>query len=70
MTAAVLFSNVFEILKDLQIGKNLDLVDEWRQYDCYTGRKAKLILPHEEVTGILKGIDEEGSLLISVEGAI
>ena len=68
--AATLLSNIFQILQDLEIGENLNLIDEWRQFDCYTGRKAKLILPNEEIVGILKGIDERGSLLMSVNGKL
>ena len=68
--AATLLSNIFHILQDLEIGENLNPIDEWRQFDCYTGRKAKLILPNEEIVGILKGIDERGSLLMSVNGKL
>ena len=68
--AATLLSNIFQILQDLEIGENLNPIDEWRQFDCYTGRKAKLILPNEEIVGILKGIDERGSLLMSVNGKL
>ena len=68
--AATLLSNIFHILQYLEIGENLNPIDEWRQFDCYTGRKAKLILPNEEIVGILKGIDERGSLLMSVNGKL
>lgn len=70
MIAAVLLSNVLEILHDLENGDNLDLIDEWRQYDCYTGRKATLILPNEKIIGILKGVDDQGSLLMLVDGKL
>ncbi|MDP7196329.1 MAG: biotin--[acetyl-CoA-carboxylase] synthetase, partial [SAR202 cluster bacterium] len=68
--AATLLSNIFQILQDLEIGENLNLIDEWRQFDCYNERKAKLILPNAEIVGILKGIDERGSLLMSVNGKL
>tara|TARA_B100000586_G_C20086495_1_gene417894 strand:- start:560 stop:1534 length:975 start_codon:yes stop_codon:yes gene_type:complete len=70
MIAAVLLSNVLEILHDLENGDNLDLIDEWRQYDCYIGRKATLILPNEKIIGILKGVDDQGSLLMLVDGKL
>ena len=68
--AATLLSNIFQMLQDLEIGENLNLIDEWRQFDCYNERKAKLILPNAEIVGILKGIDERGSLLMSVNGKL
>ena len=70
MIAAALLSNIFEILNDLENGNNLNLLDEWRQYDCYTGRKATLILPNEKIIGILKGVNDQGSLLMSVNGKL
>ena len=70
MIAASLLSNVFEILHDLQTGANLNLLNEWRQFDYYAGKEATLILPNEKITGILKGVDEQGSLLMLVDGKL
>ena len=70
MIAANLLSNVFEILHDLQTGANLNLLNEWRQFDYYAGKEATLILPNEKITGILKGVDEQGSLLMLVDGKL
>ena len=70
MISAILLSNVIEILSDLEVGKNLDLINEWRDYDCYTGREAALILPNLKIIGLLKGIDDQGSLLMQVDGKL
>tara|TARA_B100001250_G_scaffold285849_1_gene247904 strand:+ start:122 stop:1096 length:975 start_codon:yes stop_codon:yes gene_type:complete len=70
MIAASLLSNVLEILHDLQTGANLNLLNEWRQFDYYIGKEATLILPNEKITGILKGVDEQGSLLMLVDGKL
>lgn len=66
--ASTLLSNIFEILQELQSGTNSSLLDEWRQYDQSVGRSAKLILPGKEIEGILKGVDNQGSLLMIVDG--
>ncbi len=68
--ASTLLSNVFEILQDLQSGISSSLLDEWRQYDQSVGRRAKLILPGKEIEGILKGVDNQGSLLMIVDGQL
>ena len=68
--AAVLLSNILEILHDLENSDNLNLIDEWRQYDCYAGRKATLILPNKKIIGILKGVDDQGSLLMLADGKL
>ena len=70
MIAANLLSNILEVLRDLQTGANLNLLNEWRQFDYYTGKEATLILPNEKITGILKGVDEQGSLLMLVDGKL
>lgn len=67
---ASLLSHIFEILKGIETNKNLALVNEWRSYDCYVGRKAKLLLPNKEITGILKGVDDQGALLMDVNGKL
>jgi len=70
MISAILLSNIFEILYDLELGKNLNLINEWRKYDCYLGRKAALILPNQKIIGVLKGVDDQGSLLMLVDGEL
>ena len=70
MISAILLSNVIEILSDLEAGKNLYLINEWREYDCYSGREAALILPNHKIIGLLKGIDDQGLLLMQVDGKL
>jgi BirA family biotin operon repressor/biotin-[acetyl-CoA-carboxylase] ligase len=67
---ATLISKVFEILNDMETKHSLKLLDEWRALDCYIGRQAKLLLPNEEIEGVLKGVDNQGSLLMSVAGEV
>jgi BirA family transcriptional regulator, biotin operon repressor / biotin---[acetyl-CoA-carboxylase] ligase len=66
--AATLLSNIFEILEELQLGAGSSLIDEWRQYDQSVGRRAKLILPDKEIEGILNGVDNQGALLMTIDG--
>jgi BirA family transcriptional regulator, biotin operon repressor / biotin---[acetyl-CoA-carboxylase] ligase len=66
--AARLLSNVFEVLEGMKVDQSLDLLDEWRALDCYVEQHAKLLLPNEEIEGVLKGVDNQGSLLMSVAG--
>ncbi|MFT5395416.1 MAG: BirA family biotin operon repressor/biotin-[acetyl-CoA-carboxylase] ligase [Gammaproteobacteria bacterium] len=68
--ASTLLSNIFEILQELQSGTSSNLLDEWRQYDQSLGRRAKLILLGKEIEGILKGVDNQGSLLMDVDGQL
>tara|TARA_R110002072_G_scaffold48681_1_gene133018 strand:+ start:33474 stop:34373 length:900 start_codon:yes stop_codon:yes gene_type:complete len=68
--AATLLSNIFEVLEELELGVSTDFLDEWRQYDQSVGRRAKLILPDQEIEGILQGVDNQGLLLMIVDGQL
>jgi len=63
---ALLLSNIFNVLESLEEDQASNLLDEWRAFDHYVGRNAKLILPNEEIEGVLKGVDNQGALLLSV----
>lgn len=66
--AATLLSNVFAVLENMEADQSLNLLDEWRTLDCYVEQHVKLLLPNEEIEGVLKGVDNQGSLLMSVAG--
>lgn len=68
--AATFLINVFEILKKAEVSDCADLLAEWRELDYFIEQQATLILPNEEVEGILKGVDDQGLLLMSVSGNI
>jgi len=39
-------------------------LDEWRRYDCLTGKSATLFIGQQQFEGIVQGIDDNGMLLI------
>lgn len=39
-------------------------LDEWRSYDCLTGKSATLFIGQQKFEGIVQGIDDNGMLLI------
>ena len=43
---------------------------EWQQWDVVTGKSIRLQLPNETLTGIAKGIDRNGALLLQNRGTI
>jgi BirA family biotin operon repressor/biotin-[acetyl-CoA-carboxylase] ligase len=67
---SILLSNVFEIIQSLQSDPDSPLIDEWRYYDRYVGREARLILPDNEIEGTLRGVDNHGALLMTVAGQL
>lgn len=46
------------------------IIKEWQEYDCMRGKQAKLILPDENITGQIVGIDNDGALLMSVNNNV
>jgi len=42
-------------------------VDEWRKYDCMQGRKVDVFIGNKTVTGHIRGIDDDGLLLLEIE---
>ena len=46
------------------------IIKEWQEYDCMRGKQAKLILPDENITGQIVGIDNDGALLMSVNDTV
>jgi BirA family transcriptional regulator, biotin operon repressor / biotin---[acetyl-CoA-carboxylase] ligase len=67
---AIILSNVIEILVELESSANSTLIDEWRKFDCYVNKKARLLIGDKEIEGVLKGVDNQGALLMSVNGKI
>jgi len=45
-------------------------LQEWQQWDIVTGKTIRLQLPNETLTGIAKGIDRNGALLLQCRGTI
>ncbi|NKB37378.1 MAG: bifunctional biotin--[acetyl-CoA-carboxylase] ligase/biotin operon repressor BirA [Gammaproteobacteria bacterium] len=43
-------------------------IEEWRNFDELKGHKGKLIMPNETLSGDILGIDDNGLLLMSING--
>ncbi len=63
---AALISHLYEVFGLIEEETHISLLNEWRKYDYYKDKEARLILPEKEITGLLKGVDDQGSLLMLV----
>ncbi len=62
--AASLISEFLKILTVFEdVGINAYLA-EWRQHDCLINQAAKLFITDQPITGIVRGIDDKGFLLL------
>ena len=44
--------------------------EEWRQADAVRGERIELVLPNRRVLGQAMDIDDNGALLVNVNGAV
>jgi len=69
--ASVLLNNLLQVINDFAGMGFSGFVEEWRQYDCLYGQEATLYIGKQQLSGIVRGIDESGCLLLeSGEGKL
>ena len=66
--SAILIEELFFMLKQYQQQGFSSCISQWRELDAYKGKEADLILPNETLRGEILGIDENGLLLMQVNG--
>jgi BirA family transcriptional regulator, biotin operon repressor / biotin---[acetyl-CoA-carboxylase] ligase len=66
--SGLLIEHLLRMLEDYQRNGFASCIDEWRQLDALKGKQADLILPNDTLSGEIMGIDENGLLLMSVNG--
>jgi len=62
--AALLISELIETFVRFQQGGFADLAAEWADFDQVAGRRVRLTLPNATLTGIARGVDASGALLL------
>lgn len=68
--AAELISELLLLLDSYADAKIEDIINEWREHDCMRGKQARLILQGKQINGLVVGVDNDGALLMSVNGSI
>ncbi len=68
--AAELISELLLFLASYADARIEDIMNEWREYDCMRGKRARLVLHEKQIDGLVEGIDNDGALLMSVDGSI
>jgi BirA family biotin operon repressor/biotin-[acetyl-CoA-carboxylase] ligase len=65
--AAVLLNHLLPLIAHFEQDKLESYLDEWRQYDCMKGRKVDIFMGDNIFSGTVKGVDNNGLLLLSNE---
>ncbi len=68
--AASFLSNVLLALQEFERDGLAPFRERWLQRDCYMNSKVKLQLGDREITGIARGIDQQGALLLESQGQV
>ena len=66
--AAELLIYIMSALKEFEVNGLDTFRERWMQWDCYLGSEVQLQLGDREVTGIARGIDPQGALIIEPLG--
>ncbi|MGZ5050874.1 MAG: bifunctional biotin--[acetyl-CoA-carboxylase] ligase/biotin operon repressor BirA [Methylobacter sp.] len=62
--AGMLLNQLLPVLADYESVGLKAYLDEWRGYDCLSGKNAVLFIGQQQFDGIVRGIDDNGMLLI------
>ena len=63
--AATLLDQLFLVIAEFEDLGITDYLDEWREYDCLKDKPATLFIGQHSYDGIVKGIDDNGLLLLT-----
>lgn len=68
--AARLLGEMLDAMQLFQRYQLASFIPRWRQYDLYHGEEVTLFHPRRKIRGIHKGIADDGSLLLEVNGKL
>jgi len=68
--ASALLHHLLQAMREFETQGLAPFLAEWQQWDVVTGKTIHLQLPNETLTGIAKGIDHNGALLLQCRGTI
>jgi BirA family biotin operon repressor/biotin-[acetyl-CoA-carboxylase] ligase len=62
--AGILLNQLLPVIAEYENVGVQAYLDEWRSYDCLSGKSATLFIGQQQFDGIVQGIDDSGMLLI------
>ncbi|WP_282177092.1 bifunctional biotin--[acetyl-CoA-carboxylase] ligase/biotin operon repressor BirA [Vibrio nereis] len=68
--AITMINTLHKTLSDYELYGMAGFVERWNRLDNFLGRPIKLIMGPREITGIARGINEQGAVLIETEQGI
>lgn len=65
--AAILLNQLMPIIANFEQDTLESYLDEWRAYDCMKGNEVDIFMGQQVFSGIVKGVDDNGLLLLAQE---
>lgn len=65
--AGRILSHLMKLLAEFELHGFSAFVDRWHQHDCFINQHVQLQMGQRKVTGVAKGVDAQGGLLLEVE---
>ena len=62
--AASLLNELLPVIAHFENEKIQSYLDQWREYDCMSGKSVTLFMGEKKFTGVVMGIDDNGMLLL------
>lgn len=66
--AGIVIEELLLMLEDYQTHGFISCIEEWRDFDVLKGEQAELVLHNDTLSGKILGIDENGLLMMSING--
>ena len=68
--AAAVLNHLFALLDLIERGRDGGLLERWRRYDGYQGRRVALRAGRAGLEGIVAGVNDEGALLLRTDAGV
>lgn len=65
--AGALTNELLEVIRQFESEGLVSFMNEWREYDLTYSKPVELVLPEERLSGVARGIDESGALLVDID---
>lgn len=64
----LLLNKIVPVVADFESQSLQSVVAEWRRFDCMLGKQATLFIGEQSFTGTVRGVDDQGLLLLEESG--
>lgn len=68
--AATLAKRLQQMLSDFPMSSLENYLERWRKFDCFYQKAVKLVTATTEIHGISQGINQNGELLLEIDGKV